>query len=206
MVANIKEAVNVAPNNPMPFMSPYVRTPLPIGLWVYNNWSDTARGLSGWIYDKLVAQPVLVSDVRPDVRTKMIEDILDNNGYFGSTATYEIKQNAKNPKKARINYEVNVGKPYMIDSIIYFNDRSNPTSLYIDTLLRRSEYLKVGERFVTDSLLSVRVNVANRMRNRGYYFFRPEYIEFLADSTIHPGRITLKAVYASSTPVSALRK
>ncbi|MBQ5723562.1 MAG: hypothetical protein IIV64_05120, partial [Muribaculaceae bacterium] len=55
MVANIKEAVNVAPNNPMPFMSPYVRTPLPIGLWVYNNWSDTARGLSGWIYDKLVA-------------------------------------------------------------------------------------------------------------------------------------------------------
>ena len=206
MVANIKEAVNVAPNNPMPFMSPYVRTPLPIGLWVYNNWSDTARGLSGWIYDKLVAQPVLVSDVRPDVRTKMIEDILDNNGYFGSTATYEIKQNAKNPKKARINYEVNVGKPYLIDSIIYFNDRSNPTSLYIDTLLRRSEYLKVGERFVTDSLLSVRVNVANRMRNRGYYFFRPEYIEFLADSTIHPGRITLKAVYASSTPASALRQ
>ena len=33
----IKEALNVAPNNPL--FSPYVRTPFPIGLWVYNNWT-----------------------------------------------------------------------------------------------------------------------------------------------------------------------
>ena len=53
MVSQIKEAGNVAPNNPMPFMSPYVRTPLPIGLWVYNNMSDSASGIKGWIYRKL---------------------------------------------------------------------------------------------------------------------------------------------------------
>ena len=80
LVSEIKDAVDVAPNNPMPFMSPYVRTPFPIGLWVYNNWNDSAKGVKGWLYNKLVAEPVLVSDVRPDARVKMIEEILELRG------------------------------------------------------------------------------------------------------------------------------
>ena len=206
LVSEIKGAVDVAPNNPMPFMSPYVRTPFPIGLWVYNNWNDSAKGIEGWLYDKLVAMPVLVSDVRPDARVKMIEEILDNNGYFASTAKYELEYNKKNPKKARVNYAVSVSKPYLIDSIIYFNDRRNPTSQFVDSLLKKSEYLRVGEKFCTDSLISVRTVVANRMRNRGYYFFRPEYIEFLADTMVNPGGVTLKLAYAASTPQAALRQ
>lgn len=206
MVSNIKDVVDVAPNNPMPFMSPYVRTPFPIGLWVYNNWNDTAKGLEGWLYEKLVSMPVLVSDVRPDARVKMIEEILDNNGYFASTAKYELEYNKKNPKKARINYSVNVSKPYLIDSIVYFNDRMNPTSQFVDSLLKKSEYLRIGEKFCTDSLISVRTMVANRMRNRGYYFFRPEYIEFHADTVVNPGGVALKLAYSTATPQVALRQ
>ena len=46
MVTDLKSAIDVKPNNPMPFMSPYVRTPFPVGLWVYNNWSDSSGCLS----------------------------------------------------------------------------------------------------------------------------------------------------------------
>ena len=84
--SQLDQIINVKPNNPL--FSPYVRTPFPIGLWVYNNWNDSAGGLKGWLYRKLVAQPVLISDVRPEVRTKMLEKTLDNNGFFNSSATY----------------------------------------------------------------------------------------------------------------------
>ncbi len=67
--SRVKEAVNVAPNNVL--FSPYVRHPFPIGLWVYNNWSNPPGGLKHWLYEKLVEEPVLISDVRPEVRTKM---------------------------------------------------------------------------------------------------------------------------------------
>lgn len=40
---------------------------------------------------KLAEQPVLVSDARPEVRVKMLESILDNNGYFGSRVSYSLK-------------------------------------------------------------------------------------------------------------------
>lgn len=199
LLEDLGAAVNAKPNNPWPLISPYVRSPLPIGLWVYNNWSDSSKGVKGWLYDKLVSEPVLVSDVRPEVRTKMIESILDNNGYFGSEVKYDIVQGNKNSKKAKIEYSVDVAKPYLIDSIIYF-DKPEPVCAFIDSLVRKSEYLRRGERFCTDSLVAVRTRIANRMRNRGYYYFQPEYLEFLADSTITPHSVVLKLALTENMP------
>ncbi|MBQ1932074.1 MAG: hypothetical protein II360_01090, partial [Muribaculaceae bacterium] len=86
----VKNAIDVAPNNSL--ISPYLRYPFPIGLWVYNNWDSESKGLKHWLYEKLVEEPVLVSDVRPEVRVKMIDQILDNNGYFSSSVSYELLQ------------------------------------------------------------------------------------------------------------------
>ncbi|MDE6812204.1 MAG: hypothetical protein K2J15_07645, partial [Muribaculaceae bacterium] len=36
MVSDMKAAIDVAPNGPMPFMSPYMTQPFPVGLWIYN--------------------------------------------------------------------------------------------------------------------------------------------------------------------------
>ena len=206
MVSDLKGVINVKPNNPMPFLSPYVRTPFPIGLWVYNNMSDSAGGLKGWIYRNLVKQPVLVSDVRPAVRTQMLEDILDKNGYFGSTARYELQYDKRNPKKARINYTVDVSRPYPLDSIILLGRDSLPVCHFIDSMARKSPYLKRGEIFSVDSLSAVRVRITNALRNKGYYYFRPEYIEFLADSLMRPRHITLKMTLAANMPEIAQRQ
>ncbi|MDE6537014.1 MAG: BamA/TamA family outer membrane protein [Muribaculaceae bacterium] len=204
MVTDLTTAVNVRPNNPWPLLSPYKRMPFPLGLWVYNNWNDSTKGIKGWLYKKLVDQPVLVSDVRPETRIKMLESILDNNGYFDSSASYSIKQ-GKNPKKANIVYDVEVGKPYLFDSIIYLNQK-NDLSIWIDSLARKSKYLRIGERFCVDSLGAERVRIANALRNRGYYFFTPECIEFEADSIMNPGNIALRLTLASNMPNVAKRR
>ena len=202
--SQLDQIINVKPNNPL--FSPYVRTPFPIGLWVYNNWNDSAGGLKGWLYRKLVAQPVLISDVRPEVRTKMLEKTLDNNGFFNSSATYELKPDKRNRKKARIIYTVNTGDPYPIDSVILPGKTDYPVSGYIDSLARLNPYLRPGSIFSVDSLESVRVNITNTLRNKGFYYFRPEYIEFLADSTIHPGAIAIKLTIANNVPSLALKQ
>ena len=137
------------------------------------------------------------------MRVKLMEQILDNNGYFGSTASYDIVYDKRNSKKASIEYTVNVGKPYPIDSIIYFNDRSAPIYGFIDSVARKSPYLKKGEIFCVDSLSAERIRIANAMRNRGYYYFRPEYVEFLADSLITPGAVALKMTLADNMPKMA---
>lgn len=206
MLDDVKQAINFKPNNPMPFMSPYKRTPFPIGLWVYNNMSDSAKGLKGAIYRWLAKEPILISDVKAQTRTEVIEQILDNNGYFGSTATYTVNPDKKNDKKASITYTVDVSKPYLIDSLIYLRNDSSRICNFIDSIARRNVYLQKGQRFCIDSLKDARIDIVNRMRNRGYYFFRPEYIEFLADSLINRGAITLKLTLASNIPELALKQ
>lgn len=198
MLSDLTKSVNVKPNNPWPLISPYKRMPFPLGLWIYNNWKDSTKGIGGWIYRKLAEPPVLVSDVRAETRVKMLKQVLDNNGYFDSSTSYEIKP-AKNPKKGSVDYIVNVGEPYLLDSIIYLGGKS-PLDRFIDSLARRSKYLVKGERFCVDSLETERVRMANSLRNKGYYYFRPEYIEFLADSLITPKRIALKLTIADNTP------
>lgn len=200
LMEDLKTAINCKPNNPMPFFSPFKRTPFPIGLWVYNHWNDSAGGLKGWLYRKLVAQPVLISDAKPEMRTKLMEQILDNNGYFGSTASYDIVYDKKNPRKAKINYSLAVSTPYRIDSVVYFNRKDGPIYGFIDSIARKSPYLKKGEIFCVDSLSAERVRMANSLRNRGYYYFRPEYVEFLADSLITPGSIAIKLSLADNMP------
>ncbi len=202
--SSLGKVINVKPNNPL--FSPYVRTPFPIGLWVYNNWNDSAGGLRGWLYRKLVSQPVLISDVRPDARVKMLENLLQRNGYFQSSASYELKYDKRNERKARINYTVHTGEPYILDSVIYIEKEGDPVCHYIDSVARRNKYLQPGSIFAVDSLEAVRINITNRLRNRGFYYFRPDYIEFLADSTITPGQIAIKIILANNIPSIALRQ
>lgn len=203
--SEITDAVNVRPNNPWPLISPYKRSPFPFGLWLYNHWNADDKGLKGWIYRKWSNPPVLVTDVRPELRVQMIEQLLENNGYFGSKASYAIEENAKNHKKATILYNVETTVPSRLDSILPIGRDSIPACRFIDSLIRLQPYLKRGEIFCVDSLKSVRIVITNRMRNRGYYYFRPEYIEFLADTLMVPGSVVLKTELAANTPDLAIR-
>lgn len=199
--SSVKSAVDVPPNNYWKMLGWHY--PFPLGLWVYNNWSNPPKGFKHWLYEKLAADPVLVSDVRPEVRTRMIEEMLDNNGYFRATSTYELIF-GRNPKKAKILYTVNPGPAYPMKLVGMLPDTTRLNHM-IDSLAMRDPYLTAGMRYSTDSLSIARTRITNGLRNRGYYFFQPSYIEYLADSIASPGEIEMKLALAANTPKFALR-
>lgn len=199
----ISEVVTVKPNNPYPFTN--VRSPFPLGLWVWNHWSGHQKGLKHWIYEKIAEEPVLIGDVRPDLRVKMIDQVLDNNGYFRGVASYELSHK-KNPKIQSVSYTVNTGPAFLLDSIEFPADTSRLNHL-IDSIGRRQPYLVKGSRFSVDSLKNVRTNIARVLRNRGFYYFNPEYIEYLADSVnAAPQCVNLKLAIVPGTPKFALQE
>lgn len=200
--SEIRSAVNVAPNNYWKLVG--WRYPFPLGLWVYNNWPNPPKGFKHWIYEKLVEEPVLVSNVRPEVRTKMLDQLLDNNGYFSGATSYTLNK-AKNPKKASISYTVYPGQPYPIESMELLPDTSHLYHL-IDSFACKDSYLMSGMRYSTDSLSDARIRITNRVRNNGYYFFQPSYIEYLADTVQTPGKVAMRMVLASKIPDFCLRK
>ncbi len=201
--SEISDAVAVKPNNPYPLTN--IRTPFPFGLWVWNHWSGHEKGLKHWVYEKFASEPVLISDVRPDLRVQMIERVLDNNGYFSGRASYRLSHK-RNPRIQSVSYFVETGPAYLLDSIELPADTCLLNHL-IDSVAARQPYLRAGNRYSVDSLKNVRTRIASVMRNRGYYFFSPEYLEYLADSiNAGPQRIILRLAVAANTPEFALRR
>lgn len=196
----IFSSINVKPNNPL--YSPYYRTPFPIGLWVYNHWDENSTGLKGWLYKKLVAKPVLISRVRPDTRVNMVNQVLHDNGYFDSKSSYTLNYSDKNPKKAKITYKVDLKSPYTLGTITYLPEDSHLNHL-IDSIAKTDNYLQTGNRYCADSLNAVRISITNELRNRGYYFFRPEYLEYLADSVTQKRVINMQLIKAANIPNQA---
>ena len=195
--ADIFTAINVRPNNPL--ISPYYRTPFPFGLMIYNNIDEDATGFKGWLYKHFAAKPVLIRRVNPQARVDMINTILRNNGYFTSSASYTLHPDKNNPKKAKISYDVNVHSPYTIGNVEYIGGK-DPLIQMVDSLARINPYLQTGNRYSLDSLSAVRIDITNFVRNRGYYFFRPEYIQYLADSVQDQGIIHMRLIEANDIP------
>ena len=196
---DIFTAINVRPNNPL--YSPYYRTPFPIGLMIYNNIDEDATGFKGWLYKHFAAKPVLISRVNPKARVDMINTILRNNGYFTSSASYQLHPSS-DPKKAKISYDVNVHAPYTIGNVEYINSNDS-LMLMVDSLARVNHYLQTGSRYCLDSLSAVRIDITNYVRNHGYYYFRPEYIQYLADSVQDKGVIHMRLIEANDIPNNA---
>ncbi len=196
---DIFTAINVRPNNPL--YSPYYRTPFPIGLMLYNHIDENATGFKGWVYKHFAAKPVLINRVNPQARVDMINTILRNNGYFTSSAEYKLHPSS-NPKKAKISYDVNINPPYTIGNVEYTGINESLMQL-VDSLARANHYLQTGSRYCLDSLSAVRIDITNFVRNRGYYFFRPEYIQYLADSVQDKGVIHMRLIPSGDIPNNA---
>lgn len=197
----IKDPLNVKPNNPL--YSPYIRTPLPIGLWVWNYfYTERTTGFRSWIYRRFGKQPVLISKVQPEARVELVQDVLDNHGYFGSTGGYELHYR-RNPKKARISYHFEVAEPWFYSKVTFPERICNVTNTICD--LQATSNLQPGAQYNVDSMSNERVRITNFLRNGSYYYFRPEYIEYLADTTQEPYKVDLRMVMAAGIPPAAMK-
>ena len=51
---------------------------------------------------------------------------------------------------------------------------------------------RAGAQYNMDTLSAERQRISNILRNAGYYFFRPDYIDYQADTTQRPERVQLR--------------
>ena len=200
-VEEVEAALAYPPNNAL-LGSSSVRVPFPFGLWVYNAFVNKEGKVSRWLFNKLAAKPVLISTVNPDVRVKVARNLLNEYGYFNGATSYALVPDKKDPRKAKIAYQVTMNQPYTIDSILYVRMRNR-----VDSLLPRlssERLIRKGDNFNVVRLQEERERIADRLRDNGYYYFRPEYMIYQADTTITPGKVSLRIVPKEGMPRNAL--
>lgn len=184
------------PNNAFLGSSRY-RIPLPIGLWAYNAFVDDTTGLRHWLFRAFASQPILISTVNPKFRAEVAKNTLRNYGYFDSEVTYHI-DTLKNPKKAQLSYAMRLGTPLYYGDVVYRSFAPPMDSLIHST--RSEQLLRQGEQFSYATLNGERNRLFTLFRQHGYYFFRPDMIVLLADTTIKQGEAALRIEPLPSLP------
>mgnify|MGYP002538262407 FL=1 len=196
-----RQPLSVAPNNPL--YSPWLRTPLPIGLWAWNYcYTPREKGFKYWFFKRLAKEPVLLSKVQPGLRTQVAEQALANFGYFGSSVSDSLRYR-KHGRKAKVDYTLRIAEPWFYGEIAY--PTVNPGMDPLIDSLRATSLLRTGAQYNLDTLTAERQRITGLLRNRGYYYFRPEYLEFFADTTLRPQHVDLRLTLKPNLPAVALK-
>ena len=196
----VNAALAFAPTGAM-FGSSSVRWPLPVGLWFYNGFvNHSEQGFGRWVFNTFAANPKYISTANPQLRVQVARNTLRNYGFFRGRVDYAVLPEA-NPRKAKLAYSVYPGPLFRLDSIEYRHFDPVPDSLLHAT--EGDRLLHSGDAFSVPNLDAERTRISTLFRNRGFYFYRPEYIEYRADTLQRPNRVQLQVQPKADMPVQA---
>lgn len=200
-VGEAKVAFVSPPNNAL-FGSSRYRTPFPVGLWAYNAFVDDSTGLRHWLFKTFATQPIYISTVNPSFRTDVAENTLRNYGYFDSSVSYQV-DTLRGGRKAKLSYLMHLGTPCYYGKVEY-----SGFSIAMDSLIRATwaaRLLREGDQLSYATLSGERGRLFNLFREQGYYYFRPEMITILADTTEMRGKAQLRIAPHSNLPSYAAK-
>jgi outer membrane protein assembly factor BamA len=96
-----------------------------------------------------------------------------NRGFFDVKVVSKI-DSLKN-KKVKVTYQINTGKPYVIDSIFRNIETPIVDSLYQN--ISGNSLIKTGETYTAENISNEKKRIATEFQNRGLYHFQENYIK-----------------------------
>ena len=143
-----------------------------------NKYIQNRIAFNEWL-KKTGEAPVILDEEQTKRSIKRLEDYHINNGWFDVEATYQIERNDNN--QAEVNYHVETGTAFVIDSI---SERiSTPI---VDTLynksIKQNSFIKKGEQYRTANFAQERDRISDELRNMGLYHFNQEYVTMEIDT------------------------
>ena len=195
----IKAALAYSPNGAI-MGSSYYTHPFPVRLWIYNKYVNSTSKFGRRMMNHFAATPVYVSSVNPKVRSTVAHNTLRNYGYFRNKVTYDTIP-MTNPKKAKISYHVTPGPVFHLDTIKYLPFYPQADSIIQATM--GQSLLKQGTPFSVQNLDAERRRLQKEFRNNGYFYYRPEYISFRADTVMIPQKVQIQVRPLPETPNQA---
>ncbi|MFD2587621.1 BamA/TamA family outer membrane protein [Croceitalea marina] len=126
--------------------------------------------------------PAIIDTTKTRKSTERLQAYYGSKGYFNNTASYTILPKKKR-KRAEIDYNVILGKPYSVDSLSTRILSSDIDSLYLDN--KEGSFVKEKEQFDLANFNRERQRLTSVFRNSGVYNFQESSISFdiLRDTT-----------------------
>ncbi|MEC5167182.1 outer membrane protein insertion porin family [Flavobacterium sp. PL11] len=188
----LKELVRPKPNSTFLGLRPK--------LYIYNiaGTPKKEKGLRYWLKNKVGEAPVLFSQVDLDYNKSVLQNYTENNGYFNARSSAD---STRSGKKASATYTINTRTQYTIREVKFPID-STILGKAIGSSIRRS-LLKQNEPYNLEVIKQERVRIDARLKEKGFFFFNPDYLLVQVDSTVAQNKVDLIVKVKEETPTQS---
>ncbi|NAS29583.1 BamA/TamA family outer membrane protein [Flavobacteriaceae bacterium R38] len=132
-------------------------------------------GFNNWL-KRTGEAPVIIDKSKTEKNLIRLNQYYINEGYFNNDVTYEVDTLKKKNKRAAINYKVETGEAYYLDSISQNIISKDLDSIY--ELNKSASFVKQGEQYKRIKFEAERSRLASIFANSGIYRFQPTSINF----------------------------
>jgi outer membrane protein insertion porin family len=158
----------------------------------------TGKGIRYWIKNKLGEPPVLASVTTFSKNREILQNRLENRGYFKDSV---IMDTASKNRKMKVTYTAILGFQYKIRKATYPSD-SSALSRQIQQVTKKP-LLKPGDPYNLDVIKNERSRIDTRLKQRGFYYFNPDYILVTVDSSVGKHEVDMNLLVKRTTPQKA---
>lgn len=170
---------------------------IPFKLWMYNLAGNPKKekSIAGWLKYKVGEPPVLAGSVNLEWNAKVLQSTLENRGYFRTSVQGDsILRN----KKVKAVYTVQTGSRYIINEVVFDQD-----SAVLQKTINASSaktLLKPGDPFNLETIKAERERIDADLKEKGFYYFDPDYLIIQADSTVGHNTVYLQVKIKPGIP------
>lgn len=160
-------------------------------LAIYNSVKEPKKkkGLKYWWKYKVGEPPVIASYSALEKNRQVIQNHLDNKGYFRDSV--QMDTSIKH-KKLSVTYAGIIGDQYKIKETSYPSDSSEVAKQIQSTALNKKEVLlKPNDPYDLDVIKNERIRVDANLKEHGYYYFSPDYLIANVDSTVGDHKVDI---------------
>lgn len=171
---------------------------IPFKLYIYNMFRNAKKGFFKNLRDKNGEPPVLLSQVDLQQNITILQNYAENKGYFHAKVTGDtiVKK-----KKASAEYTIETGEQYKINTVQFPTDTSELSKAISETV--NNTLLKKGAPFDLDAIKGERTRIDALLKEKGFYFFSPDYLLIQTDSTIGNNQVNMHMVVKPDAPREA---
>ena len=156
------------------------------------------KGWRHWLKTKVGEPPVLYSQVDLEYSKSVLQNFAENSGYFHTKSEAD---STRKGKKASAEYIVTPGKQYKIRDVMFPTDSS-----VIGTEVRNTSsksLLKKDQGYNLEAIKLERIRIDSRLKEKGFFFFNPDYLKVQVDSTVADHQVDLIVKVKDETPQQA---
>jgi len=182
----------------------------PARLWFYYQYRDTTSRFAKWVMKKIAEPPVFYDEAQTIRTNGNIQNYMRQRGYLKATSTYEVRFYDKrfyygddlyfDPKRdslrahsnAAVTYKLDLGPLFRIDTVQFISRDSQALQVLQET--KGASLLKTGGALDGKTFEAEKGRITATMRNRGYAYFVPQFVEFTGDSTGAKTNVTVEVL------------